>query len=39
MCVIDLALKDLMQTVRDWEAAAFLLVMPIVFTRLMGFLA
>ena len=38
MRVIDLALKDLMQTVRDWKAAAFLLAMPIVFTLLMGFL-
>jgi ABC-2 type transport system permease protein len=34
--VIDLALKDLMQTVRDWKAAAFLLAMPIAFTLLFG---
>lgn len=36
MRVIDLALKDLMQTVRDWKAAAFLLAMPIAFTLLFG---
>jgi len=34
--VIDLALKDLMQTVRDWKAATFLLAMPIAFTLLFG---
>jgi len=36
--VIDLALKDLLQMVRDWKAAFFLLAMPILFTLLMGFL-
>jgi ABC-2 type transport system permease protein len=38
MRVIDLALKDLLQTVRDWRAAAFLVAMPILFTLLFGFL-
>jgi ABC-2 type transport system permease protein len=37
MRVIDLALKDLSQIVRDWKAAVFLLAMPIAFTLLMGF--
>jgi ABC-2 type transport system permease protein len=37
MRVIDLAIKDLTQIVRDWRAAAFLLIMPIAFTLLMGF--
>ena len=37
MRVIDLALKDLYQIVRDWKAALFLLVMPIVFTLLLGY--
>jgi ABC-2 type transport system permease protein len=36
MRVIDLALKDLSQLVRDWKSAAFLLVMPIVFTLMFG---
>ena len=38
MRVIDLALKDLMQTMRNWMTAFFLLAMPIAFTLLMGFL-
>lgn len=37
MRVIDLALKDLRQLVRDWKAATFLVGMPVVFTLLMGF--
>ncbi|MBA4380149.1 MAG: hypothetical protein C0393_05650 [Anaerolinea sp.] len=36
MRVIDLALKDLSQIVRDWKAAVFLLVMPIIFTLFFG---
>ncbi len=38
MRVLDLACKDLLQMVRDWKAAAFLVAMPIVFTLLFGFL-
>ncbi len=37
MRVLDLALKDLTQTIRDWKAALFLLAMPITFTLLLGF--
>jgi len=37
MRIIDLAHKDLLQIVRDWKAAFFLLVMPIGFTLLFGF--
>ncbi len=37
MRIIDLALKDLTQTLRDKRAALFLIVMPIVFTLFMGF--
>ena len=37
MRVIDLAIKDLTQIVRDWRAAAFLVIMPIGFTILFGF--
>ncbi len=37
MRVIYLALKDLLQIVRDWKAAFFLVVMPIAFTLLFGF--
>ncbi len=36
MRVMDLAIKDVLQLVRDWKAALFLLVMPIVFTLLFG---
>jgi ABC-type Na+ efflux pump permease subunit len=35
--VIDLALKDLLQIVRDWKTALFMVVMPIVFTLFFGF--
>ena len=38
MRIIDLALNDLLQIVRDWKAAFFLLVMPIGFTLLFGFI-
>jgi ABC transporter DrrB family efflux protein len=37
MRVLDLAIKDLYQIVRDWKAALFLLAMPIAFTLLFGF--
>lgn len=37
MRVVDLALKDLSQILRDREAALFLIIMPIVFTVLFGF--
>jgi ABC-2 type transport system permease protein len=37
MRIIDLALKDLAQLVRDWKSAFFLLIMPIGFTLLFGF--
>jgi ABC-2 type transport system permease protein len=36
MRVIDLAFKDLLQTVRDWKSALFLIVMPILFTLFFG---
>jgi len=38
MRMIDLALKDLTQLVRDWKAAMFLVIMPIAFTLFFGFL-
>jgi ABC-2 type transport system permease protein len=38
MRAIDLAYNDLLQVVRDWQAALFLVVMPIAFTLLFGFL-
>lgn len=34
----DLALKDIIQMLRDWKAAFFLVVMPIAFTLLFGFM-
>ena len=36
--VIHLALKDILQVVRDWQTALFLLIMPIVFTFFFGFI-
>ena len=38
MRMIDLLSKDLKQIVRDWKAATFLVVMPIAFTLLFGFI-
>lgn len=38
MRMIDLTLKDLLQIMRDWKAAAFLVVMPIGFTLMFGFI-
>ncbi len=37
MRVIDLAIKDLTELVRDWKSALFLVIMPIAFTLLFGF--
>ncbi|MBN1260424.1 MAG: ABC transporter permease [Anaerolineae bacterium] len=37
MRILDLALKDLYQIIRDWKGAIFLLAMPIAFTLLLGF--
>jgi len=37
MRAIDLAVKDLMQLLRDWRSALFLLALPVVFTVLFGF--
>jgi ABC-2 type transport system permease protein len=34
--LMDLALKDLSQLIRDWKASVFLLIMPIGFTLLFG---
>ncbi|MBN1667344.1 MAG: ABC transporter permease [Anaerolineales bacterium] len=36
MRIIDLAQKDLLQMLRDWKAAAFLVIMPVLFTLLFG---
>ena len=38
MRVIDLVLKDLMQLIRDWKTTMFLLVMPVAFTLMFGFI-
>jgi ABC-2 type transport system permease protein len=38
MRIIDLTLKDLKQLTRDWRSALFLIIMPIVFTLLFGFM-
>jgi len=35
--ILDIALKDLMQLVRDFKTFMFLLIMPIVFTLLFGY--
>ncbi len=37
MRIIDVMLKDLTQITRDWQAALFLVLMPVAFTFLMGF--
>ncbi|MBC8332311.1 MAG: ABC transporter permease [Anaerolineae bacterium] len=37
MRIVHLALKDLLQIVRDWKSFLFLLIMPIVFTLVFGF--
>ncbi len=38
MRAIDLAGKDLLQIMRDWKSALFLVVMPILFTLFFGFI-
>ncbi|MGD8793060.1 MAG: ABC transporter permease, partial [Anaerolineae bacterium] len=38
MRIIDLAGKDLVQIIRDWKSALFLVVMPILFTLFFGFI-
>jgi len=37
MRILDLALKDLLQIVRDWKTFLFLLIMPVMFTVVFGF--
>ena len=37
MRILDLAFNDLLQILRDWKAALFMVVMPIGFTLLFGF--
>lgn len=37
MRILDIALKDLLQIVRDWKSFLFLLAMPIAFTLVFGF--
>jgi ABC-2 type transport system permease protein len=36
--IVDLASKDLVQVIRDWKSALFLVVMPILFTLFFGFI-
>ncbi len=36
MRVLDIALKDIRQILRDWKSALFLLVMPVLFTVFFG---
>jgi predicted permease len=37
MRIIDLAIKDLSQILRDKKSLLFLVIMPVVFTLFMGF--
>jgi len=37
MRIFDLLVKDISQSIRDWRAAVFMLIMPIVFTLFFGF--
>lgn len=37
MRILDLALKDIRQVLRDWKSLLFLLIMPVVFTFFFGF--
>ncbi len=37
MRILDIALKDLLQLVKDWKSFLFLLAMPIAFTLVFGF--
>lgn len=36
MRIIDLACKDIVQTLRDWKSALFLVIMPVAFTFFFG---
>ena len=36
MRLVDIALKDLLQIIRDWKSALFMVVMPILFTVFFG---
>jgi len=38
MRMLDLALKDIRQLLNDWKTVAFMVVMPIAFTLLFGFI-
>lgn len=38
MRVLNLAAKDLIQILRDWKSALFLVLMPIIFTLFFGFI-
>jgi len=38
MRIIDLAINDLLQILKDWKAALFLVIMPIGFTLMFGFI-
>ncbi|MGD8455405.1 MAG: ABC transporter permease [Anaerolineales bacterium] len=38
MRIIDLTIKDLKQLTRDWQSALFLVIMPVVFTLMFGFM-
>jgi ABC-2 type transport system permease protein len=37
MRILDLAIKDLLQIIRDWKAAFFMVIMPVLFTLVFGF--
>lgn len=37
MRIVDLAVKDLYQIIKDWKTFVFLLAMPVIFTLLFGF--
>jgi len=37
MRIIDLAKNDLLQIIRDWKAAFFMIIMPVTFTLVFGF--
>ena len=38
MRMLNLALKDIRQLLNDWKTVAFMVVMPIAFTLLFGFI-
>ncbi|NLG49572.1 MAG: ABC transporter permease, partial [Chloroflexi bacterium] len=37
MNIVDIAIKDLLQNIRDKKSALFLVIMPIMFTLFFGF--